>query len=177
MLAASVETWIQAGSTAIAAAAAVASWLSVIQSRQVVKATTMPSLHAQALMKGTLGSSAPRQAALTIYNAGGGVAKAVGFLLVSGSQYALGFVGAGFLRSGQMAHVGTQMVADENGLAIVICRDLDEQVHAWNLDGEHKVFPIDRDHRAYMLTEVWEAFYPDVDLDELTQVGFLTAPD
>jgi hypothetical protein len=138
-LAQDVSTWSAAVSAAAAILAAFFSW----RSRVTARDQQLPFLHAQlADVRG--------RRTIAIENAGPGIAKGVGFLVIDLGERCAGVVPppAGFLRPGE--GVTTEMHftipraarprAPQQNYGVFYCRDLHERPHYWTLQGDHRVF-------------------------------------
>src|SRR5262249_864315 len=118
MVAISLPTWLQVGSTAAAAIAAVAAGITAVMSWRALRQSRLPLLPGEAVIIGGLGNPGPPPTmAITILNGGGGLAKGVAFVLVAGTSYCAGR--AGFLLPGQQANFATDLLGDEKARAVV----------------------------------------------------------
>jgi len=115
-----------------------------------------PDLHAEVLFTGRKGG--PMTIAMTIINAGGGLAKGVSVVLVAGDHYARVPAAAGLLRPGESVNFGSDLPAAENPRAVVYCRGQDGEKCCWNLDGERH--GLGRDSTLPTYEEIFASFYP-----------------
>jgi len=154
-----------------AAAAAGASWLSVVQARRITEAAALPDLHAQAVQ--VISKVRPDHLMLSIHNAGGATAKAVGYILVGEDSYAWGYVEDGFLPAGQTVRIRTAIPvsAQTSGEGVVWCRDLRERTFVWDLKGNRKELGRRSGTEPRTIPDLLTPHYPDVKLETLTQVG------
>jgi len=129
-------------STTFAAIAATASWANVILMRKSLTASVLPDVHVigmriepSGLVYDLAGSVTSLQ--FNVYNAGGGIAKGVGYMLWHGSEYVTGLV-APMIRPGQTYRIKTDMMPmGSEGLwgGIVVCLDLHNHRRTWKLPG------------------------------------------
>jgi hypothetical protein len=160
----------QVAGTAFAALAAGASWASVAQTRKLMRESTQPELHVQTLHVGPQRSSAGKHLALVIYNAGSGIAKQTGFCFVSGGQLCEGFVGSGFLRSNETAHIGTDLSAGPTH-GVVFCITRENEAHVWNVEGGRKTLKFNEDKPLVKAKDAYALHYPGDDIATLDKVG------
>src|ERR1700727_2075522 len=120
-------------SSLFTAGAASASWASVTQHKQDAQEKRRPDLlGAVTQLEGPdVGAHTPTS--FNILNAGG-TAKNVACLLAIEQHYCTNPVGPGFLRHHQEAGVRTEMPQSPNQRAILMCRDLKQQVWVWDLN-------------------------------------------
>jgi hypothetical protein len=112
----------------------------VIQTRRSLKESVLPELHVTGQrvepsgpIFGVGGNVTTVQ--FNVYNAGGGIAKGVGYVLVHWSEYVVGFV-APMMRPGQTYRLITNMTpmgADAQWGGIVACLDLHNHRRVWKL--------------------------------------------
>ena len=128
-------------STLFAAVAAGASWANVIQTRRSLKESVLPELHVTGQRVEPSGPifGAPGQTTsvqFNIYNAGGGIAKGVAYVLYYGlGEYVVGFV-APMIRPGQTYRLITDLTpmgSDASWGGIVACLDLHNHRRTWKL--------------------------------------------
>ena len=160
-------------SAVFAAVAATASFLSVRQARRIWEAERRPQLHAQALTF----PPPSQEVALVIHNGGGKLAKGTGFAVVRAKNYSFGYVLDGFMRPGETAYVTTDLSAGPvDPVAVMFCRDSNENTYAWNLAGDLWEIPR-RDwlgrKRTHVLTDkdFLRHFYPEIDAHDLFAKG------
>jgi hypothetical protein len=158
----SLATGLQVGSTVAAAAAAIASWFAIGQSRKLNQETRSPDLVVTASFINA-GQRKPHMG-VTIVNAGGGIARHVSFIIATSRQVARCPVASGILLPGEVANFGSDMDADSEHRAVVYARGPDGDF-AWNLDGEKR--EIERRRTLPSSETIFKAFYPDIDLDDL----------
>lgn len=156
---------------AFAALAAGASWASVAQTRKLMRESAQPELHVQKLHVAAHAASAREFVALVIYNAGSGIAKQTGFCFVSGEQLSEGFVGNGFLRSNETAHIGTDLAATSAARGVVFCITRENEAHVWSLEGERKTLGFSKDKPLVKGKEAYALHYPKDDLTRLEKVA------
>ena len=128
-------------STVFAAVAAGASWANVIQTRRSLKESVLPELHVTGQRVEPSGpifgvSGQTTSVQFNIYNAGGGIAKGVAYVLYHGlGEYVIGFV-APMIRSGQTYRLITELTpmgSDASWGGIVTCLDLHNHRRTWKL--------------------------------------------
>jgi hypothetical protein len=149
--------------TVAAAVAAVASLMSVLQSRRVIRDASLPALRAEVVYVDPPGSLA-----IEIHNVGGGIARAVWMLVAIEDRYVKTGVAA-FLRPGESTSIGTDVKpASRSSIAagVFVWRDASEHIHAWSLRGETIRLRV-QDGEGVTAAEAWRRLYPDRDLKEL----------
>jgi hypothetical protein len=178
-LAVAFPTWLQVGSTVAAAAAAVASWVAVVQARKIAQEAR--DAEAEALLPLLLvslnfnlpGAGQPTMG-VALYNAGGGVAKNVAVLLVAEDAYARHVVG--FLRPGETVTFGSELPATDAARAVAYARSQDGRDLVWDHEGERR--ELKWPHSGW---PAWEAifgiFYPEEDLNDHRPTNLLRADD
>ncbi len=125
-----------------------------------------PDLHAESTFIDGWGGR--KTLGISINNAGGGLAKKVGFVLMVDEEYAFGWPADGFLRPGESLSFGTELRATDEGRGVVYCRGQDERDYFWNLDGEPR--SRERGEKFPGAEEIIRTFYPDTDFASLRQV-------
>jgi hypothetical protein len=166
ILAVAFPTWVQFGSTLAAAAAAIASWVAVVQARKIAEeareaeAESLLPLVLLSLNFNLPGVGQPTMG-VELYNAGGGVAKNVAVLFVAEDAYARQVVG--FLRPGESVTFGSELRATDQSRAVVYARSQDGRDLVWDHEGERRELEV-----VPPGFPSWEmsfaAFYPDEDL-------------
>ncbi len=150
----------QVTSTAFAAAAAGAAWISVRNGQRMFRATIEPDLHLQILMDET--NSQPH---LVITNTGGGVAKGAAYTIAVGAHHGTNWLGDGFIAPGDKIVVSPDMPADGRGYAVVMYRTADESSWVATADGRRvRLRKGSKGAVATSAAEVWSRAYPDVPL-------------
>jgi len=177
---ASIVDWAPAASAALAAVASGAAWKSALTTGRVAREARSPLLVMQPMFD-------PRTNAfqLRIENVGGGVARQVFFYLAYGGTSTADLVPAGFLRPGEGAdfEVEAKHEPGVDAKAVVIANDAWGTMHAWRMDGKHRIYSDNRwrlgGHRDWQpgatsgpTGVVWYfgRFYPEVRLDDLDMV-------
>jgi hypothetical protein len=163
-----LTTWLQAGSTAAAAAAAIASLLAIAQSRKLNREARSPDLVMTASFIGAR-DRRPHMG-VTIVNGGGGIARHVSFVIATSKEVGRCPVASGILLPGEVATFGSEMDADPDHRAVAFARGPDGDF-VWNLDGEK--CKIKRRKGLPSYEAIFEVFYPDVGLDEHRLVQML----
>jgi hypothetical protein len=159
-----------------ACAAGISLW-AVLQNRAFIQHQARPELHGQTLVpkRSIVHEAHQNYLALVIHNAGGGMAKQAAYVLASGNQFATQFLGTGFLRPGETAHIETQLLALTSSwgdaLGVLICRDLEERTWVWNLAGERRELKRKKGRPFYTAADAWAEFYPQMPLSSMEQVG------
>lgn len=168
ILAVAFPTWLQVGSTAAAAGAAVASWAAVVQARKAAQEAR--KAEAEALLPLLLvspnfnlpGAGQPTMG-VALFNAGGGVAKNVAVLLVAEDTYARQIVD--FLRPGETVTFGSELPATDAARAVAYARSQDGRDLVWDHEGERR--ELERPPSGWPAWEAtFEVFYPDEDLSD-----------
>ncbi len=148
--------------TVFAGVSALALWATVWQVRRIQRTARLPSLHGQL----THPRDAQHVVRLRVTNAGGGLARAVHVAIVGETHAIDPAVGRdAVLRSGESGSIGVHLPVDPPPRAVIVCRDVDEFVRAWTLDGQAKVYRrrLRRWKPAYPSTpRILAGFYPDV---------------
>jgi len=168
ILAVAFPTWLQVGSTTTAAAAAVASWVAVVQARKIAQeareaeAEAMLPLLLVSLNFNLPGVGQPTMG-VALYNAGGSVAKNVAVLLVAEDAYGRQIVG--FLRPGETVTFGSELPATAAARAIAYARSQDGRDLVWDHEGERR--ELKRPPSGWPAwEETFAVFYPDEDLSD-----------
>lgn len=170
--------WAQVLSAVFAALAALAAWASVRQGQRIWRSSLLPELHAQGLFVRD-NPFGPRMA-YVVHNAGGGLAKGALFLFAEGNAYVAGAVGDGFIRPDESCRIETDMQRAKDGqvsaVGVVSCRDTNEISWAWDTRGNRRQLQRWKARwrppkEPLSMREIFERFYPDVDLDALTEVS------
>lgn len=170
VLALALSTWIQLVATLIAAAAAVASWASVVQSRRLLRESRLPALHIE--VSRVVGAGAvDGTMAVTILNAGAGLATRVGFIVVAPAQFAQTSLPGGFLPPGESASFGSNMRIDDEFQATVYARSQDGVQYVWNHHGERRRLKPKGPLPTF--EEILGCFYPDTDFSGRRQASVL----
>jgi hypothetical protein len=166
-----VQDWAPVASTALAAAAAAAAWLNVRQSRRHWLDAQRPVLVPQVVDNET-----ETRIELAILNAGPGAARGVRFCLVLGGEFVAGYAGpnlGALLRTDESRTIKTQL--SDRGASpacVTTCLDSVDRVHVFDLHGGHIIHsPRAVDQASGDPVVAFRAVYPDIDLDEMTQVG------
>lgn len=174
-------------STALAAIAAGAAWVSAYHSRKLARAATLPDLSIQLIVRQVAPGIGRVEAA--VHNAGSGVARGVLFALVRDGAWVTGTgPQAGILRPDEMFQIETSIQsrfpADDEAerFAIVACRDREGYSHVWTHTEQHTVlrhrlwWP-GRDRRARVGTRVAEYLrrHHGIDTEALDTAGFATS--
>jgi len=168
ILAAAFPTWLQVGSTAAAAAAAIASWVAVVQARKIAQEAREAETEALLpLLLVSLNFNLPGVGQPTmgvaLYNAGGSVAKNVAVLLVAEDAYARQVVG--FLRPGETVTFGSELPATDAARAVAYTRSQDGRDLVWDHEGERR--ELGRPPSGWPAWKAtFEVFYPDEDLSD-----------
>jgi hypothetical protein len=142
-------------SAGIAAIAALLSGLSVWQGRRERIESKRPALLLQPRY-----DTASGKTSCTVYNAGGGIARNVNYIIESGGNYARGVLARGFIAPGEEVEVSTQLpsAASPDVHALVDCFEPNGRRYGWDEAGRGKRllrFPRRVDDRA--LANVWRA--------------------
>lgn len=179
ILAVAFPTWLQVGSTGAAAAAAIASWVAVVQARKIAQearaaeAEAMLPLLLVSLNFNLPGVGQPTMG-VALYNAGGSVAKNVAVLLVAEDAYARQIVG--FLRPGETVTFGSELPATDAARAVAYARSQDGRDLVWDHEGERR--ELERPPSGWPAWEaVFEVFYPDEDLSGHRPTNLLRGDD
>lgn len=166
ILAVAFPTWLQVGSTLAAAAAAIASWVAVVQARKIAQEAREAETEALLpLLLVSLNFNLPGAGQPTmgvaLYNAGGSVAKNVAVLLVAEDAYARQVVG--FLRPGETVTFGSELPATDAARAVAYARSQDGRDLVWDHEGDRR--ELERPPSGW---PAWDAtfgvFYPDENL-------------
>jgi hypothetical protein len=161
-------------SPALAAAAAGASWVSVVQSRRALNQTVRPNLQIQPLAMGRVGMppDEPRQVMYVIRNVGG-MAKGTACVLVCGEEYVADFIGFGFIGPQDAYTLRTAMTTTDlqpPTMGVVVCHDMNDHSYVWDVRGgtpqRLKLDP----SKPPSLTEMFHRLYPDINLKNLRHV-------
>jgi len=166
ILAVAFPTWLQVGSSVAAAAAAVASWVAVVQARKIAQeareaeAEAMLPLLLVSLNFNLSGVGQPTMG-VALYNAGGSVAKNVAVLLVAEDAYARQIVG--FLRPGETVTFGSELPATDAARAVAYARSQNGRDLVWDHEGERRELEhLPSGWPAW--DAIFKVFYPDEDL-------------
>lgn len=178
-LAVAFPTWLQVGSTFAATAAAVASWVAVVQARKIsqeareAEAEALLPLLLVSLNFNLPGAGQPTMG-ITLYNAGGSVAKNVAVLLIAEDAYARQIVS--FLRPGETVTFGSELPATDAARAVAYARSQDGRDLAWDHEGERR--ELERPSSGWPAWEViFDAFYPGEDLSGHRPTNLLRGDD
>jgi hypothetical protein len=172
--------WAQVAGAFFAAVAAGAAWASVRHGQRIWRSSLLPALHVQGVFV-SYGFRGERMR-YVVQNAGGGLAKGTMFLFVEGDAWVCGALGDGFLQADEKLTVETAMErakGNDTAIGVVMCRDTDETSWAWDMRGNRR--PLQRWKSRWRrpveplsVLEVFQTFYPEVDLGARTQVGART---
>jgi hypothetical protein len=167
-------SWATVLTAVLAFAAACASWASVLQSRKQIRATLEPDL--QVLIEGGQGDP---YLAVDVRNTGGGTAKRFAFIASIGDDAkSVSRLGIGYMPPGHGVHIvlscDGRELDDGDVLVVLLSSDTREFPHAWSHLGQHKVFrsKFRRRPRTITLAEVFEHFFPEINLEDRDSVGF-----
>lgn len=157
------------GSSVFTTAAAFASWASVAQHRQDAQERRQPNLlGAVTQLKGpNVGEKTPTS--FNILNTGG-TAMNVSCVLAIEKYYFANPVGPGFLRHQQEAGLRTEMPPSPNQRALLMCRDLKQQVWVWDLNMNVRKYDGRKTDPASDFEAFWLDFYGEK-LSLLTRIG------
>jgi hypothetical protein len=159
--------YVPTASALFTAIAAFAAWAAVVQNTQASRERRQPVLLGAAWQLHSEDENA--RSFLSILNTGG-TAKDVTCVFVVGDHYVTNRVGPGFLRNQQEAKVEVVTPPSSEMRAILICRDMKQQVCAWDLGRNGRTYN-DRAATAEFDTEgLWFDFYGE-ELSLLTRVG------
>jgi hypothetical protein len=158
-----------------AAIAAGASWANVLQTRKSLKTSVLPDLHVAGVRVEPSGpiyglASGVTSLQFNIYNAGGGIAKGVGYVLWHGTEYVIGFV-APMLRPGETYRIKTDMTptgSDGEWGGIVTCFDLHNHRRTWKLHST-KATVSKREDESTTLPDIYRQVRGAPDLAALTR--------
>ncbi|MBS1894713.1 MAG: hypothetical protein JST59_25715 [Actinobacteria bacterium] len=167
-LSATSGSWLQFASTLVAAAAAVASWAAVLQTRRLVRDSRLPVLHIE--VGRTEGTGAvDGTAAVTVLNAGNALATRVGFFVITPD--ALVQASLGFLRPDEIASFATDLQIDESFQALAYGRSQDGEEYAWDYSGDRR--RVRSKGPLPTWEEILDSFYPGVDFSGRQQATVL----
>ncbi len=162
-----ITTWIQVLGTLIAAVAAVASWVAVVQARRTAEDTRRAEREAMLpllLVSPTIltpGAGTPTMG-VAVHNAGGGIAQNVAVLLVTDNAYGRHVIT--FLGPGETVTFGSDLDAADGARAVAYARSSDSRDLVWNADNERRELPGGASPMPSWAT-IFTAFYDDPDLD------------
>jgi hypothetical protein len=171
------------------------SWAAVRQASKIWRASLLPELHGQPFIVPL--TQAFGNLRLSVHNGGGGLAKGAAFILVLDGAYSAGHLGDGFIKSNEAGVVLTDInppasAESRRAKGVLTCRDADDNSWGWNLQGGPpkllsrakrrwwQFWRTPREHgwqvwrRGRVLDEhlILRAFYSDVDLRLLNELGF-----
>jgi hypothetical protein len=162
-----VTTWIQVLGTLIAAAAAVASWVAVVQARRgaddarrAEREAMLPLLLVSPTVI-TAGAGSPTMG-VAVHNAGAGIAQNVAVLLVTDDAYGRHVVT--FLGPGETITFGSDLDAADGAQAVAYARSSDSRDLVWNADNERRELPSGASSMPSWAA-IFAAFYDDADLE------------
>jgi hypothetical protein len=170
VLALALSTWVQLIATAIAAAAAVASWATVVQSRRLLRESRLPSLHIEVSRVSGAGA-VDGTMAVAILNAGDVLATRVGFIVATDNAFAQTSLPGGFLRPGDSAFFGSDLQISDNFQAVVYARSQDGDEYVWDHLGERRQLKPEGPLPTF--EEIPGSFYPGVDFSGRRQAQLL----
>jgi hypothetical protein len=156
----------QVASALFTAGAAGAARASVRQGQRIWRASLEPDIHPQVLLNQQTATTD-----LLVFNAGGGIAKGTAFTLAAAGHRTSGYFGDGFIRPGEKFLVSSAVPHDEDAECLVMYRSLDESSWAVDRTGPKRRIRQGRTGRPTSGQQLWERFYPDTDLDQLTPVA------
>lgn len=167
----SVADWAPAVSAALAAVAALASWVAVRQTRRDFVAARQPDLELSVIENLDTGA-----VKIHIQNHGKAAARNVRFVVVQQGATAYGFLPPdATLAAEESRMLRTPMPADADRAAIGVawCNDGDGFVHAWKIDGTHRRWKLSRRWNYTLSDEgIFHKFYPGIDPFDLTLVRY-----
>jgi hypothetical protein len=167
-----LSTWQEVAlvaSPALAAIAAGASWVSVLQTRRLRREDDQPGLQLQLMSfpDGTIGAA--------VSNAGPAAARGVQVYLTHGAFFAVGSIGHGFLFPGETRIVRTPIPIidpDAQTYGVISCRDKHSIPHAWNSHEIHRSSKTWRGKPRYRtLRAIFEDFYPSIEVESLQRAN------
>jgi hypothetical protein len=160
-----VAEWTPVAGALLAAAAAGASWRSVLLARRAQLDADAPQLASQLyVMEGGL------RLRLHIENIGRGAAKRVSFYVVVEGGVASGIVPtSGILRSGQGVTVMTRLMPSnpDSAQLVTFCLDRANVIHSWSRQDDYKKYSQPKTPRY--IEWYFDQFYDGVDHDALTR--------
>jgi hypothetical protein len=145
-------------STALAAAAAGASWMSVRNGQRMWRAAIEPDLHMQVMI-----NEVNRCVSVSVLNAGGGIAKGAALTLVAGDQCSSGYLRDGFLSPGDRLLISSAVTAKsaDEVECLLGYRALDESSWAVTRTGDKRRFR-KRPHGLPLTAgEIWTNIFPN----------------
>jgi hypothetical protein len=153
--------WISLVGAVFTAGTVLAAYLAIRQGARAWRTSVEPALHFQ-----ILASSPNNETHLVLYNAGNGVAKAVGAMMRVGGVHSLGVLGDGFLAPADKVIVlptlGTKGWGDDTE-ALLWYRTLDESLYAITRDQRKIRLRKKRKIRKRLVntTHWWNKAFPD----------------
>lgn len=158
--------------SALAAAAATASWANVMLTRRSLNESVLPSLHVTGIdLRTPAPLGAVTQMVFDVHNAGGGIAKGPAFVLTHAGQYVIGMV-APMVRPGQTYRITTDVEADksEQWGGMVACLDFHNHRRVWRLHNTRPtVYKNVDDDDGEPVLDMFKREFPDVDIEQLTR--------
>jgi hypothetical protein len=177
MTGSAISEWAPVASAAAAALAAIASWLSVRQSRLAWREEHTPRLECQAVV-----DPQTRRISLLVQNTGGGLARDVVCMLAEGQDLLVAQVPPyGMLKSGEAVEIATPLLKQGalSGpmIGALICQDSGGTTHAWSASGvNYKSWSRRRLRRRGIENfDAFRAVVPDVDPRSLNVVPAIGA--
>jgi hypothetical protein len=162
MMLANIDDVALVTSTGFAAAAAIASWIAIRQTRRDFLATLQPDLEITVIENLDTG-----EIKIHLQNHGRAPARNVKFVVVQGQDATYGFLPPNAtLAPGEGTMLSTPMrsQSDQPSIAVAICNDARGYVHAWKVDGQHKKWKLSRPwNRSLSDQKVFNSFYAGID--------------